>query len=153
MIWLGLGSNLGQKKENIAEAIFLLGTYGIQLVRQSDYYETAPWGVLDQPSFINSVCEILFDDHPEILLNKCLTIENQMGRVRTEKWGPRKIDIDVLEFNGQVYVSNKLILPHPLYTQRDFVLVPMAELVPDFIPTGQRETVSELVQKIKELPH
>lgn len=150
MIWLGLGSNLGNKKDNIQQAIQLFSEYDIDLQQEAGFYETPPWGITTQPAFINTVCEVLFDGPPEELLKKCQQIEWRLGRKRELKWGPRVIDIDILEFREQVYVSNNLILPHPFYTQRAFVLVPMAELIPGFIPTGQYQSIRQLLD---HLPH
>ncbi len=106
--------------------------------------ETPPWGLIEQPSFINAVCEIDFTGSAPDLLDILQKIENDMGRIRTEKWGPRVIDLDILEFNREIHLGERLTLPHPFYPERTFVLEPLAELEPHWVPTGYRNTVSEL---------
>lgn len=144
MIWIGLGTNLGDRAANIFTAIAALTRHGIQLSRLSQLYITPPWGQTDQPPFLNAVAEISFGGSARELLAICMQIEHELGRVRVSRWGPRVIDLDILEFRGQIIDQPDLKVPHPHYTQRAFVLKPLAELVPEMIPTGQTLTVEAL---------
>ena len=135
--YLGLGSNLGQREDVLDEALRQLSSAsGIELRQVSSYYETAPWGVTQQPAFLNAAAEVrTMLELPE-LLAVCQQIEQQLGRVRKEKWGPRTIDIDLLFAPGHPSDTPELRLPHPYLKQRAFVLVPLAELAPEVIFDG-----------------
>ena len=135
MIFLGIGTNIGEKGQNLREALIRLSKAGVEIKRCSSVFETPPWGIEEQDSFYNLVAEVGFENAPLELLDICLRVENEMGRKRTVKWGPRLIDIDILEFHRKIIHSERLSLPHPYYTQRDFVLVPLAELEPQWRPT------------------
>lgn len=135
MIFIGLGSNMGNKEKNIHEALVRLQTYNVKILKTSSLIVTAPWGNLNQEDFVNAVAEVAFDGTPLQLLDACLEVEKQMGRIREEKWGPRIIDLDIIEFHRFQIQSERLILPHPFYTQRAFVLEPLRELYPDWQPT------------------
>ncbi len=135
---LGIGTNMGNKAENIKNALECLSLVpNIQVTRSSSIYETAPWGYLNQPDFYNIVCEIDTLLSPNALLGVCLGIEAAMGRIRTIKNGPRVVDIDVLLYEGAVSNTKELQLPHPRIEERDFVLVPMHELYPDMYVLGK----------------
>jgi 2-amino-4-hydroxy-6-hydroxymethyldihydropteridine diphosphokinase len=128
---IGLGSNIGDKAGNIARAIELLTEPGdIRLVRKSRLYRTAPWGVLDQDWFVNACIAVKTDLSPGELLARCLGVEQEMKRVREQRWGPRLIDVDVLVYRDVVMTEADLILPHPRITERAFVLVPLVEIAP-----------------------
>jgi len=128
---IGLGSNIGDKAANIARAIELLTEPGdIRLVRASRLYRTAPWGVLDQDWFVNACIAVKTELPPRELLARCLGVEQEMKRVREQRWGPRLIDVDVLVYRGIVMTEADLILPHPRITERAFVLVPLLEIAP-----------------------
>jgi 2-amino-4-hydroxy-6-hydroxymethyldihydropteridine diphosphokinase len=133
MIFLGLGSNLGDKRASLDTALAMLHLRGVRVLRVSPYLETAPWGVTDQDWFVNAVAEVTFSGSPEELLAICQAVELQLGRERLLKWGPRTIDIDLIEFNGEIRVSATLTLPHPLYRERDFVMLPLRQLEPDWV--------------------
>ncbi len=134
---LGIGTNMGDRAENIKSALESLSLVpNIKVVRSSSIYETAPWGYTDQPDFYNIVCEIETTLTPNALLGVCLGIEAAMGRVREFKNGPRIIDIDVLVYEGAEQNTTELVLPHPRISERDFVLVPMQELYPDMVVLG-----------------
>ncbi|MFK7922555.1 MAG: 2-amino-4-hydroxy-6-hydroxymethyldihydropteridine diphosphokinase [Bacteroidia bacterium] len=152
MIFIGLGSNEGNPAKNLREALNLMPAYGIEVLRCSALYRTEPWGITDQAVFVNAVAEVSFGGEALALLDALLTIETEMGRVRHFKWGPRLIDLDVLEFHRQEIDSERLQLPHPYYPDRDFVLVPLAELEPDWIPTGSDESVSTKIKNL-EIPN
>ena len=131
--FLALGSNLGNRSENLKNAIDALNSHaGIRVVRKSSFYETEPVGGPDQGRFLNAVVEVQTTLEPEDLLTTALSIENSLGRVRREHWGPRTIDIDILTLEDLVYVSPTLSIPHPLMHERGFVLRPLLEIAPDF---------------------
>lgn len=146
MILLGLGSNIGNKTTNIINAIQLLkATKGIIIDRMSSLYRTTPIGVIDQPEFLNAVISIITTLTPHELLEVCLGIEKKMGRVRTRKWGPRNIDIDILFYDDVIMNSAELCLPHPHMHERNFVLVPLLEIAKD-LPVYKGLTVSKLLE-------
>lgn len=132
MIFLSLGSNLGDKRANLEKALELLALEGVEIARISSFYETAPWGNLNQDDFVNIVVEVIFDGSPAELLEIALATEQKMGRIRLEKWGPRCIDIDIIDFHRQQIQTETLTLPHPYYKERDFVMIPLKELVPNW---------------------
>lgn len=139
---IGLGGNLGgalgEPAEYISAAITLLGeTSGINVLKTSALYSSEAWGKEDQPDFINAVAELRCEMSTNALLDLLLEIEEQLGRVRGEKWGPRLIDLDLLVFDEEVIVGPKLILPHPHMHERAFVLVPLLELHPEFVVPGK----------------
>jgi 2-amino-4-hydroxy-6-hydroxymethyldihydropteridine diphosphokinase len=131
-IYLGLGSNLGNKKDNIEKAILRInGHPEINIVKQAKIIETKPEGKLDQPDFLNTVIEIETELEPKELLEELQKIEEELGRVRVEKWGPRIIDIDILLYNNLTIEQEGLTIPHPLVQEREFVLRSLLELCPD----------------------
>lgn len=132
-VFLLLGSNLGDRKSNLEKASGLIEKR-IGIIRQrSSLFETKAWGKTDQPDFINQVLIVETKLSPHILLKSALAIEKEMGRIRTEKWGARLIDIDLLYYGKQILHTDSLTLPHPGIAQRRFVLEPLTELLPDFI--------------------
>lgn len=138
--YLGLGSNQGDRYEQLKQAAFYLNEYPqIRVVKTSEIYETEPWGGLQQDYFLNQVVEIETDFSPCKLLAACQEIEEVMGRKRLIHWGPRTIDIDILLFEGRVIEEQDLIIPHPYLEQREFVLIPLKEIAPDLVlPSGTR---------------
>lgn len=104
-----------------------------EVTKVSSFYETAPWGVTDQPAFLNQVLEVETNQQPEDVLRHILEIEHELGRVRYERWGARVIDIDLLYFGEDVRDTARLTLPHPRLHERKFVLIPMLEIAPDFV--------------------
>lgn len=148
MIFLGLGSNLGDKVRNIIAAMDHLSSADVPILRRSRLFVTPPWGVETQDEFLNIVCEVSFSGSSEQLLRVLLDTEQIMGRYRYYKWGPRLIDIDILEFNREVHATDSLKLPHPYYPQRPFVLVPFADLEPQWIPTGMMLTISQILESL-----
>jgi 2-amino-4-hydroxy-6-hydroxymethyldihydropteridine diphosphokinase len=133
-----LGSNLGDKRDNIARALCALDCSGARIVARSANYRTEPWGPVAQGWFVNACALAETDLAPENLLALCLRVEQELGRVRETKWGPRVIDIDILTYNDLVVRSSTLTLPHPYAAERAFVLVPLAEIAPDLMLRGQR---------------
>ena len=148
--FLGLGSNLGAREQNLRVAVRLLSDAGdIEVPRVSSLYETRPVGYTDQPDFLNLVAEVATTLEPHALLRRCLEVENELGRVREERWGPRLIDMDVLLYEDVVVNDEELVLPHPEMLKRAFVLVPLLELAPDLeMPDSRR--VADALQALSE---
>lgn len=146
-VFISLGTNLGDRAENLKKAIRAIEFNIGEIIRKSSVYETKPWGKGNQPDFFNQVILIESDKSPADCLLALSAIENQMGRKREEKWGARIIDLDLLYANGFIIQTEKLTLPHPGIPQRRFVLVPLVEIAPDFIhpllQKNQRELLSE----------
>jgi len=140
-VFLGLGSNLGNSSGVLQDAVDTLTTDDkTHLVALSSFYQSAPMGPQDQPDYINAVCQISTSHSPESLLALCQDIENQFGRERNpdERWGPRTLDIDILLFGEEKVNTPELTIPHVGMAEREFVLVPLFELVPNLImPNGQ----------------
>lgn len=147
---LGIGTNVGDKLANLRQALAMLPAEGIFIRRVSAVYATPPWGDENQDDFLNIVVAVAFEGSPNELLEKILQIEKDMGRIRLRKWGPRLIDIDIIEFDGIIMDEQDLQLPHPFYTRRIFVVAPFAELYPEWIPTGGDKTLGELMEAMKE---
>ncbi|WP_035106731.1 2-amino-4-hydroxy-6-hydroxymethyldihydropteridine diphosphokinase [Desulfovirgula thermocuniculi] len=136
--YIGLGSNMGDKKAGILRALEELGkTPGVALLRVAPLYRTAPVGYTDQDWFVNTVAEIDTALSPRELLAACLEIERRLGRVRGVRWGPRVIDLDLLLYGDLVVDEPDLAVPHPRMHERAFVLVPLADLAPDLVVPGR----------------
>lgn len=128
-VYLSLGTNLGNRENNLISAIDLLQSKeGIRIKKISPIYETAPVGYVDQPSFLNIAIYAQTILSPIELLQTCQLIENDLGRVRNIRWGPRIIDLDILLFNNDNIESENLIIPHPRMFERAFVLVPLLDI-------------------------
>lgn len=137
MILLGLGSNMGNRRKNILEAVRRLKkTQGIRVRKMSSLYETEPYGFKEQAMFLNAVVWIETEIEPEHLLAVCLAIETSMGRERGRRWGPRSIDIDLLIYHNRNLETKCLRLPHPYLALRRFVLIPMEEITRDLPVVG-----------------
>ncbi len=148
--YLGLGSNIGEREDNLQTAITLLKR-SIEVIRRSKTLETEPFGLVDQPDFLNLVLEIETDLTPKELLTLCLLTEQEMGRKREIKWGPRNIDIDILLYEDIVLNEKDLIIPHQYLTERDFVLIPLTELSPDIVHPITGKTMSEHLKELKRI--
>jgi len=148
--YLGLGSNLGNKHNYITKAIkFISKLENVEITKTSSRIETAPYGKTDQPDFINCVIELETDLLPEALLKKCLDIENQLGRIRSEKWGPRTIDIDLLFYEDKIINTELLVLPHPQLHKREFVLNSLNELCPNLIHPILNKKIKDIFVELK----
>jgi 2-amino-4-hydroxy-6-hydroxymethyldihydropteridine diphosphokinase len=136
-VLLGLGANVGDPAATIAAALARLDDAGVRIVARSSLYRTAPWGKTDQPAFVNACALAQTELSPRALLDGILAIELALGRRRGERWGPRTIDIDILDYDGRALDEPGLTLPHPRLTDRAFVLVPLAEIAPDHVVAGR----------------
>jgi 2-amino-4-hydroxy-6-hydroxymethyldihydropteridine diphosphokinase len=140
--YLGLGSNLGDRLANLQRAVDLLADRtGVELLRSSRVYETEPVGP-PQPDYLNAVVEVRTELEPRELLDACLGVEAELGRVRDERWGPRTIDVDILVYDEREIDEPDLVVPHPRMHERGFVLVPLRELEPDPMLPGGRSVES-----------
>ena len=149
LAFLGLGSNLGDRAGMLTAALSLLAGGDVRIVRKSRVYESPPWGKTDQPPFLNRVIEVETTLAPEELLARCQEVEDTLGRVRRERWGPRTIDIDILLYDDLVIQTPDLVVPHADLRRRAFVLVPLAEVAPAVrLPTG--ETVADLLMALPD---
>ena len=138
--FLSLGSNLGDRKAYLQDALKQLATKGIEAVRISRIYETSPVEVFDeQGSYFNTAVEFSFDGEPMELLDICQAVEAAIGRTRPYVHAPRTIDIDVLLIQDEVVSNDRLTVPHPRMEQRAFVIFPLAEIAPELIlPSGRK---------------
>ena len=148
--FIALGSNIGNRYDNITSAIKRLTSYSsIHLVNYSSIYETDPVGYKDQDLFLNMVIEIQTGLSPMELLDLCLEVESELGRKREIRWGPRTIDLDILRFNQENIESEKLIVPHPRMLERAFVIIPLLEIHQN----NQCSEIKKLLEaSLEELP-
>lgn len=149
-IYLGLGSNLGNREENLQTAVDYIAKAGVTVVRASSVYETKPMYVADQGLFLNMVLEGRTDGFPRMLLRRLQQIERAMGRKRIVDKGPRNIDIDILLFGKFVVTAAELIVPHPRMAERQFVLAPLSELTPDLRHPVLRKSMREMLRAVPE---
>ena len=150
---LCLGGNLGDRMAALTEALQLLdATPGMVRVACSSVYETEPWAVADQPNFLNLVVAYETTLSPADLLAACKFVEATVGRTPSFRWGPRLIDVDILLYGDQVVGSAEpdLQIPHPRMSQRAFVLVPLAEMIPDGVVPPAGSTVQRLLEQVDD---
>lgn len=143
--YLLVGGNLGDRFANLQKSIELVEENCGDIIAISAVYETAAWGVTDQPSFLNQVIVLHTEMEPGMLMQKLLAVELQMGRVREIKMGPRTIDIDILLIDDLQIKTDHLTVPHPSLHLRKFALIPLAEVAADRIHPIQNKTISELL--------
>lgn len=137
--YIGLGSNFDHPLEQIKQALVSINQMNLSQIEQvSSFYHSRPWGEPDQPDFINAVAKITTQCKPLDLLDSLQSIEKQQKRVRTVRWGPRTIDLDVLLYDKMILHLSRLVIPHPWMLQREFVVYPLHEIAPDLrLPTGE----------------
>lgn len=143
--YLLIGGNLGNRSANLQKAIHLIEQNCGQIVQLSAIYETAAWGLTDQPSFYNQAIKLQTILEPVTLMQQLLNIETEMGRIRTIKLGPRIIDLDMLFYDQRILNTDFLVIPHPAITKRRFALLPLAEIAPQFIHPVYSKTIELLL--------
>jgi 2-amino-4-hydroxy-6-hydroxymethyldihydropteridine diphosphokinase len=147
IVYLGLGSNVGEREQNLQAAVDRLYSAELRITRVSSVYETEPQGMRNQRWFLNLVAAAETGLFPRQLLGRIVKIERELGRRRMIENGPRTIDIDILFFGNAVVQTGELTIPHPRFAERRFVLAPMAELAPDLRDPVSRRTIRELLAK------
>ena len=150
--YIGVGSNLGEPAQNIEKAKSLLvAKSGIKLLQTSSLYETEPWGVKEQPRFVNAVWHIETTLTPSQLFMTLKEIENSLGRKKVLRYGPRVIDLDILLYDELIYQDVNLTIPHPKIPERSFVIFPLCEIAPDIIHPLYNVTIAALKSNLRDL--
>ena len=149
--YIALGSNRGDRELNLLRAVAEIGKmHGCRVTGMSAFYETSPVGVIDQPSFYNGVLRLATELLPRELLERLLHMECEVfGRIRTVRWGPRSIDLDLLLYGSAVVEVEGLIVPHPRMAERRFVLQPLCDLAPGLVHPVLGQTVAELLKTLR----
>ncbi|AVQ45013.1 2-amino-4-hydroxy-6-hydroxymethyldihydropteridine diphosphokinase [Clostridium botulinum] len=147
--YIAFGSNIGDKKDYIKRALEKIEEREIKIIKVSPIYETEPYGVLDQDSFLNGVVRIETNLTPEDLIEVLLDIEKQLDRVRERKWGPRTIDLDIIFYDDLIINKNNLIIPHKDMENREFVLKPLCDIDENFIHPVLKKSVRQLYDRLK----
>lgn len=151
IVYLSIGSNLGDREKNLSRAIKILEKHGIFVRKRSSLYKTEPWGEKNQPLFLNMALEVETELKPQELLRVLQNVEIEAGRKRSYKWGPRIIDIDILLYNHIIVNEDTLKIPHPLMHERDFVLRPLDEIAPDVMHPLLKKNIHELLNQFDRM--
>lgn len=149
-VYIGLGSNLDDREGNINCAVIKMKQRGINVLKLSSVIATKPYGVLDQPEFLNAVCLIETQLQPLSLLSELKNIELQMGREKSIRWGPRLIDLDILLYDDLVFADQCLQIPHADMLNRPFVLAPLFELAPDLAHPVSKKRLGEHLGELEK---
>ena len=144
MVYIGIGSNLGNRIKNINKAKYLLNLNGINILKSSSYYESLSWPDRSKPKFINIVIKSDTNILPKKILQISQSIENKLGRKKTYKNAPRTCDIDILSYKNRV-ISGDITIPHKRMSKRNFVLIPMFEITPNFVHPKTNITIKKLI--------
>jgi len=150
-LYLQLGSNLGEREQFIDNAVQQISQLIGKVNIRSQIYESTPWRVDGQANYLNQIIQVTTMLLSEEVLAAILKIENELGRVRFEKWGERLIDIDIIFFNNEIVETSDLCIPHKHMHERNFVLVPLEEIAPSLIHPKYNKTVSELLHESKDM--
>jgi 2-amino-4-hydroxy-6-hydroxymethyldihydropteridine diphosphokinase len=145
-VYLSLGSNEGNRQQWLERAIEAVELQCGKIMKRSAVYETAAWGIEDQPGFLNMVLEVSTTLTPPELLAAIQIIETELGRQRTVKWGQRTLDIDILLFNEEIIHDDYLSIPHPYMHERRFTLQPLSEIAPDLVHPVLKRTIDALLK-------
>ncbi|AUN16929.1 2-amino-4-hydroxy-6-hydroxymethyldihydropteridine diphosphokinase [Clostridium botulinum] len=147
--YVAFGSNIGEKESYIKRALEKIEERGMKIIKVSSIYETEPYGVLDQDSFLNGVVKIETNLTPEDLIGELLNIEKQLDRVRERRWGPRTIDLDIIFYDDLIINEKNLVIPHKDMENREFVLKPLCDIDENFIHPVLKKSVRELYDELK----
>lgn len=150
-MYIQLGSNLGDRQAYLSKATTLLISKGLKVVSAGSIFETAPWGGIAQPAYLNQMLKVETKESPHDLLEICLQVERVLGRTRERKWDSRSIDIDIIYFNDWIVASSTLDIPHPYRTERNFILRMMVDIDPDFIDPIERCTMKKLAENCEDI--
>lgn len=149
-VFIGLGSNSGDREAFLKFAVSLISSEVGAILKASHCYETAAWGMEDQPAFLNQVLFVKTPLKPDKLLFQLLQIEKKAGRIREVHWGPRTLDLDILLFDDLILDNQDLVIPHPQLANRNFVLVPLHEIAPEWIHPVSRKSMVELLRECED---
>ncbi|HBX75137.1 MAG TPA: 2-amino-4-hydroxy-6-hydroxymethyldihydropteridine diphosphokinase [Acidaminococcaceae bacterium] len=149
-IYIALGSNIGDTVKNLKDALALMEKKGLKIITVSDFITTKPYGVTDQPDFLNAAAEIRTEKSPTELLELLLQTEQEMGRKRLRRWGERNIDLDLLLYDNRVIDLPELKVPHPDMQNRDFVLRPLAQIAPAAVHPILGKKIEQLWDELQE---
>lgn len=149
--FIAIGSNLGDRAGNVKKAAALVADgVNASLLAMSSLYETEPWGIKEQPAFVNAVMKVETGLTPSALLEHTKAIEDRMGRQRVQRFGPRTIDLDIIFFDAIVMDENGLSIPHPRAAERAFVMVPLAEIDPGFVHPGLGRSAADIAAGLEK---
>lgn len=150
-VYIGLGSNKGDRIEFLHHAISEIESdYGFTILDISSLYETKPYGVIDQPNYINAVVLIETNYTPIEVYHKVKDIEIIVGRIKSKHWGEREIDLDIILYDSIIYKDEFIEIPHKEYFKRDFVLVPLNEIAQDFVDPIRKKSINEMLENLDE---